>query len=237
MKNIISELFTKKWFIEKQNIYCSHTNDYFFIEEYNHEEIYNFFESEKTKKSIGNLLKLSNNTSDFPEIAKNTTYIILCKYEDFQKDFENLQKIIMDIEEDEYFFKKNIILYDQKAKDDLEAKIQEKENKWKLENILNELFSNLHFWELRKTINTDSYHFLLCQLFIKIPFLEINITNNEIYNLQEKIESTLKSKNMLDFTNNCIVKFKNDYDNLEENIDKYMEDFTDIDNFIDQFNI
>jgi hypothetical protein len=42
---------------------------------------------------------------------------------------------------------------------------------------------------------------------------------------------------MLDFTNNCIVKFKNDYDNLEENIDKYMEDFTDIDNFIDQFNI
>jgi hypothetical protein len=35
----------------------------------------------------------------------------------------------MDIEEDEYFFKKNIILYDQKAKDDLEAKIQEKENK------------------------------------------------------------------------------------------------------------
>ena len=58
MKNIISELFTEKWFIEKQNIYCSHTNDYFFIEEYNHEEIYNFFESEKTKKSIGNLLKL-----------------------------------------------------------------------------------------------------------------------------------------------------------------------------------
>jgi hypothetical protein len=61
------------------------------------------------------LIKIFNKKKkDLNEIEKNTSLIILLKVENLKKDFEELKNQIMRIEEDEYFFRKYIIIYNDK---------------------------------------------------------------------------------------------------------------------------
>jgi len=99
---------------EKIDFYYKENQDFFIVEDFSKDELNNFFKDKKTNSLVNLLDNLKNDDSKniFKDIEKNTSLIILLKVEKIKKDFEDLKNQIMKIEEDEYFFRKYIIVYD-----------------------------------------------------------------------------------------------------------------------------
>lgn len=101
---------------------------------------------------------------------KNVSLLILHKVE----DFDNNQSLVLEIEENPYLFKKQVILYREIERENLNRAIEAEENTIKdfIENkILNEAIFKIH----KENINNNDYESLLYRLAHKIPFIKLNI--------------------------------------------------------------
>ena len=101
---------------------------------------------------------------------KNVNLLVLHKVE----NFDNIQSSVLNIEEDPYLFKKQIILYKDTERENLHRAIEAEENTIKdfIENkILNEAIFKIH----KENINNNDYESLLYRLAHKIPFIKLNI--------------------------------------------------------------
>ncbi len=101
---------------------------------------------------------------------KNVNLLVLHKVE----NFDNIQSSVLNIEEDPYLFKKQIILYKDTERENLNRAIEAEENTIKdfIENkILNEAIFKIH----KENINNNDYESLLYRLAHKIPFIKLNI--------------------------------------------------------------
>lgn len=111
--------------------------------------------------------------------AKNTT-LVLCvnSTEDIKK-----HDIISSLEEDKYLFKKNIIFYSEPETTELQDLFSEDYTPEKANNILQTtgLFENLKS-------NKNSGYALLTRLFIKLPFLHLEMQHVDLENLSELIK-------------------------------------------------
>lgn len=117
--------------------------------------------------------------------AKNTT-LILCI-----NSTEGIEKhdIISSLEEDKYLFKKNIIFYSELEITELQELFGEDYTAEKANNILQAtgLFENLKS-------NKNSGYSLLTRLFIKLPFLYLEMKHVDLENLSEIIEEEAQEK-------------------------------------------
>lgn len=217
MKKYLRDIFLNSGFKNNENdekidFYFKENQEYFLIEYFSIEELNNFKKDKKTNKLVNFIDYLKKNDSDnkFDDIEKNTSLIIFLKVDDLKVDFDKIKNQVMKIEEDEYFFRKYIIVYDEKWEKAIK----------KIKSI-DELNKELSWWinleKFRENNHWNSKWFLIIQLFAKLPFLELMVEPLNLENLLDEINKKTKAEN-LDELNKIILN-----QNLEENFFSNLE--------------
>src|SRR5699024_8188652 len=82
--------------------------EYYFTAKYSQEEFLNFFEADKSNNIIEQFDKFKSKDSN---IKKNTSLIIYLEVDNIENFYIQNKGLIFKIEEDEYFFRKYVIIY------------------------------------------------------------------------------------------------------------------------------
>lgn len=190
IQQIINKIFEESTFEKKERYYSKGNNQFYLTLILNETE----FQSIENKNSIEDiqsykaLLKCFNElvqSGTSTSIEKNTSLLIFVKCESINALEVYKQQILL-LEEDQYFFKKYVILYTENAINsintdailsDLESKLSSDEH---YENYYNKGFIT----------ELEEYLFVL-QLFIKIPFITLPDSDIEFKTLETKITEDL----------------------------------------------
>ena len=200
----------------------SQNSEYFILSQYSPNELNNFFEDDKTSQVIKEFERVSL-VVEHENIKKNTSMFILVEVDDLKEIFEDekVQRSILLIEEDYYYFRKFIILYTRNGLLDL----RDKETN---EMLYTYLESNIDAFE-DDMFFSESY-FMAMEIGVKLPFF-ILPKRNDIY---QSIENQYQDdKEELD---NRLLDF---YTKVTgENLSKSLKDIsTDDDNISDLLQI
>lgn len=143
----------------------SQNSEYFIVSQYSQEELYNFFDDGKTSQVIKEFERLSVK-SEHENIKKNTSLFILVEVDELKGAFEDekIQKSILLIEEDYYYFRKFVLLYTQDGLSDLRDKAAN-------EALYNYLESHIDDFEEDMFFN-ESY-FMAMEIGVKLPFFTL----------------------------------------------------------------
>lgn len=176
MKNIIVNLLKHNHFDCVDTDFNLYTNqlksEYFIVSQYSQEELHDFFENDKTSQIIDKFERQSK-ISEHENIKKNTSLFILVEVDNLKEAFEDdkIQKSILLIEEDYYYFRKFIILYTRNGLLDL----RDKETN---EILYTYLESNIDAFE-DDMFFSESY-FMAMEIGVKLPFFTLP-KRNDIY--------------------------------------------------------
>jgi hypothetical protein len=170
-----------------------------------------------------NLIKVLENQANYFEEAKkminnewfdkNVNLLILHRVE----SFENFQSLVLEIEEDPYLFKKQIILYNDSEVEKLNQALEQQQQNIK-GFIENKILEEEVFKKHKEHINNNDYESLLYRLVHKIPLVNLNIVQENgldalTDNNRQKIES-----GSFGSLNNLIDQnfFNRDVENIDE---------------------
>ena len=220
MKNIIVNLLKHNHFDCVDTDFNLYTNqlksEYFIVSQYSQEELHDFFENDKTSQIIDKFERQSK-ISEHENIKKNTSLFILVEVDNLKEAFEDdkIQKSILLIEEDYYYFRKFIILYTRNGLLDL----RDKETN---EILYTYLESNIDAFE-DDMFFSESY-FMAMEIGVKLPFFTLP-KRNDIY---QSIESQYQDdKDELD---NRLLDFYTK--NTDEKLSKSLKDISTDDQII-----
>ncbi|MGV8906437.1 MAG: ABC-three component system middle component 1 [Acetobacterium sp.] len=174
--------------------------EYYITVHYLENEIENFFESD----DIIDFFKELNDEKI--GIEKNTSLIICVEVENIETFFSSFRNMIFKIEEDQYFFRKYIIVYSKKSiiKIDYNKNIEEQMNKI--------VKKDRKMDEYQKEYFKDEEFFVSMQLFIKLPFLKFSVDQKEYIQLDTEIENNINiNKKILGFDELYKEKGPDDY--------------------------
>lgn len=196
MNEIIETIFKQEEYLLKrfndELTYYSYQDAAFYflleLEENDFENIlrYTDFENLQKYKKFKKNFDLVEKEVEANTVERNSSLIILVRCNSISA-LEKYKHQILLLEEDEFFFKKYVILYSEKAiqglkvNDDFLSTIQQKvqdKNQFKLyakKGLLEELEEYL----------------LILQLYIKLPFLKLTFDGDSFQSLQSKIVSDL----------------------------------------------
>lgn len=168
-------------------------SEYFILSQYSPNELHNFFDDDKTSQVIKEFERLSVK-SEHENIKKNTSLFILVEVDDLKAVFEDekVQRTILLIEEDYYYFRKLIILYTRDGLLDL----RDKETN---EMLYTYLDSNIDAFE-EDMFFSESY-FMAMEIGVKLPFFTLP-KRNDIY---QSIENQYQDDN--DELDNRLLNF------------------------------
>lgn len=231
MIKFLEKIFTTDDFVNKFNehkndkidFYYKQNQEYFIVSEYDIDDINDFFRCERTSSIVWFLDNFKKENPEFEWIDKDTSLIITLKVPYLQQDFESLKNQIMKIEEDEYFFRKYIIIYDKEWEKGIE-------NINTIEKLNNEL-RWIDLKQFRENNFTNSKWYLIAQLFIKLPFLEIKTQWERLKKLSEIIDNRIASENLTQLNRlildhkSLTLKNKNENKNTQEDIQKVVDIF------------
>lgn len=181
MKNIIVNLLKNNHFDCIDTNFNLYTNqlksEYFIVSQYSQEELHDFFENDKTSQIIDKFERQSK-ISEHENIKKNTSLFILVEVDNLKEAFEDdkIQKSILLIEEDYYYFRKLVLLYTSNGVSDLQDKSTNDALYSYLESSINTFEDNMFF--------SDSY-FMAMEVGVKLPFFTLP-ERNDIYQSIEK---------------------------------------------------
>lgn len=166
-------------------------------------------ESEVYRKLFG----LLESREDYgPHFKKNMVLMISLNVKDFSHEIvghlnESLRLKFYQIEENPYFFQKHIIAYTDKQVVEFTSKwpMQEDPDFW-IENLETIAASADDGWfpTFKAEIVKPTAHKLLTNLFMKLPFLTLNIVPGELADLSKGIEGHLQNENLLDLRDACL---------------------------------
>ena len=169
-------------------------NEFFLIQEYDREDFksssaggLDFFTCEQTNKLISYF-----ETFEDAKIKKNTSLFIVIKVDEMEQSYKSLRNMIMKVEEDEYYFRKYVILYTEEGLSCLNS-----DTKYLLdyiqsaslegENLFDKFESNMFF---------DASYFIAMQLIIKLPFVSIPHSDNHFEIIENKIQSRIEMEGL-----------------------------------------
>ncbi len=220
MKNIIVNLLKHNHFDCVDTDFNLYTNqlksEYFIISQYSQEELHDFFENDKTSQIIDKFERQSK-ISEHENIKKNTSLFILVEVDNLKEAFEDdkIQKSILLIEEDYYYFRKFIILYTRNGLLDLRDKATNEALYNYLEFSIDAFEDDMFF--------SESY-FMAMEIGVKLPFFTLP-KRNDIY---QSIESQYQDdKDELD---NRLLDFYTK--NTDEKLSKSLKDISTDDQII-----
>lgn len=199
--------------LESQNIILArrgNVGDYFLLAEIQASEL-NFVNRDM---QTGLMLKLNSLLSDSGEndlqplsdvpvlkidnqFEKNTTLLLFMREID---GIDNMLTKITEVEEDEYFFKKQVVLLPSKLLDRLgNEELNFEVNKY-LQDCMN---SSRNFKQFMSKPNGDTDYSGCAQLFEKLPFLHLSVQSSESNSLQNMIDSEIdKNSEIYSVTSN-----------------------------------
>ena len=151
-------------------------------------------------------------------LKKNTTLLLFIHQTD---NIDNFYSTIIEIEEDEYFFKKQVVLLNANFLSELGSKITSSRS-FEITKYLQESMSDTeNFNSFIKQPNIDTNYAGCAQLFEKLPFLHLNISSSEPDSLQNTISNIILSQ-----TNKytLMTTSKQDDDYASQYIDKELSD-------------
>lgn len=226
MRDIVIKFLQNNHFNQLDTDFDFYTNsqksEYFIVSQYSPDELNNFFDDDKTSQVIKEFERVSLKP-EHENIKKNTSMFILVEVDDLKEVFEDekVQRSILLIEEDYYYFRKFIILYTRNGLLDL----RDKETN---EILYTYLESNIDAFE-DDMFFSESY-FMAMEIGVKLPFFTLP-KRNDIY---QSIESQYQDdKDELD---NRLLDFYTK--NTDEKLSKSLKDIsTDDDNISDLLQI
>ena len=203
MRDIVIKFLQNNHFNQLDTEFDFYTNsqnsEYFIVSQYSSNELHNFFDDDKTSQVIKEFERLSLK-SEHENIKKNTSLFILVEVDDLKEAFEDekLQRSILLIEEDYYYFRKFILLYTRNGMSDLQDKTTN-------ETLFKYLDSNIDAFE-EDMYFSESY-FMAMEIGVKLPFFTLP-KRNDIY---KSIEN----------------QYQNDKDNLDNRLLEFYSKVTD----------
>ncbi len=147
-------------------------------------------------------IEAKEGVQNVPSFDKNASLLLLHKIPD-DADFTEYKKQIIEIEEDPYHFKKQVLLYNETAKDELETQLL-------LDGFKETLSNQDTFKKYKEEYSELSWQALLYRTAQKLPFIEIIVEKNKnLASLFQSNQSAIKSKNLEDFHNHFTDAFNN----------------------------
>ena len=222
MRDIVIKFLQNNHFNQLDTEFDFYTNsqnsEYFIVSQYSSNELHNFFDDDKTSQVIKEFERLSLK-SEHENIKKNTSLFILVEVDDLKEAFEDekLQRSILLIEEDYYYFRKLILLYTQNGLSDL----RDKETNEMLYTYLN---ANIDIFEMDMFFS-ESY-FIAMEIGVKLPFFTLP-KRNDIY---KSIEN--QYQNDKDKLDNRILEFYSKV--TDEKLSKSLKDISTDDKIISE---
>lgn len=191
MRDIVIKFLQNNHFNQLDTDFDFYTNsqysEYFIVSEYSPNELHNFFDDDKTSQVIKEFERLSVK-SEHENIKKNTSLFILVEVDNLKEAFEDekIQRSILLIEEDYYYFRKFVLLYTQNGLSDLRDKTTNEALYSYLESNIDAFEEDMFFSEL---------YFMAMEIGVKLPFFTLP-KRNDIY---QSIENQYQdSKDELD---------------------------------------
>jgi RecA-family ATPase len=147
-------------------------------------------------------------------VKNNTTHLVFYLTENENNNF------VYALEEDEYYFKKNVITLNYREISDFEEHFKNSNYNAYKEFLENTVDSHNLFEIYKKDGNKDFYSMIL-KLYIKIPslYLSKSVSSNELQTLKDLIEKKLIEEELFGFTNQ-----------LNKDIDKYLQSGKELEN-------
>lgn len=176
MKDLIIKFLENNQFNKLDTVFDFYTNslksEYFIVSQYSPDELNNFFDDDKTSQVIKEFERLSVE-SEYENIKKNTSLFILVEVANLKDAFEDekIQKSILLVEEDYYYFRKFVLLYTQDGLPELQDKCNNEALYIYLESNMNAFEDDMFF--------NESY-FMAMEIGVKLPFFTIP-ERNDIY--------------------------------------------------------
>ena len=222
MRDIVIKFLQNNHFNQLDTEFDFYTNsqnsEYFIVSQYSSNELHNFFDDDKTSQVIKEFERLSLK-SEHENIKKNTSLFILVEVDNLKEAFEDekLQRSILLIEEDYYYFRKFILLYTQNGLSDL----RDKETNEMLYTYLN---ANINIFEIDMFFS-ESY-FIAMEIGVKLPFFTLP-KRKDIY---KSIEN--QYQNDKDKLDNRILEFYSKV--TDEKLSKSLKDISTDDKIISE---
>lgn len=153
---------------------------------------------------------------------RNSTLIIFVR-SDNEIVSDNTLKTIMEIEEDPYLFKKQIVFLNKQEVKSLKEDLLKTDS---IENKCREIIENIDAFlkfknELKNNkIQRSALYSLVTKLYEKLPFLTLDVVKKDYQNLSEEINKVLKESNVLDLKNTLLSSDFNLESYIEEQLRK-----------------
>ena len=181
-----------------QNISDSHQSYYLvhfivaeqlknYLDDSDFEDPYHLFEEQK---------KIS------ADVEKNTSLLVISLSVNIESDYSLYKNAILQIEEDEYWFKKYVLLYTNES-------ISNFDKETILEDLNTCILNNSLFTSFKDALYTNAEYFVAMQIFLKFPFLNVPISLNEQYLSIESILQNNLSEYQLSTLNSLISESEN----------------------------
>lgn len=220
MINIISGLFKLSEFVvDEKNSFASNNEKHIFYVYKSYNNINEF--RENLVQDQDDLYDYISQLENANEIKKNTSFIILIKLKE-KNEKDIIQKEILDLEEDKYFFKKYVITYLSDEVESFYKKLEEYDN---VMNFLEKSLNNAEKFEEFKVNNDISYYSLILKLYIKIPHLSCGdiFGQKEMISLKDNIIDEIekmkdKDDTILDYHKKIMSLQEKDMDSYIENM-------------------
>ncbi|MBY6789567.1 hypothetical protein HYH43_08970 [Clostridium botulinum] len=220
MINIISDLFKLSEFaVDEKNSFASNNEKHIFYVYKSYNNINEFIEN--LVQDQDDLYDYISQLENGNEIKKNTSFIILIKLKE-KNEKDIIQKEILDLEEDKYFFKKYVITYLSDEVESFYKKLEEYDN---VMNFFKKSLNNAEKFEEFKVNNDISYYSLILKLYIKIPHLSCGdiFGQKEMISLKDNIIDEIekmkdKDDTILDYHKKIISLQEKDMDSYIENM-------------------
>lgn len=193
MESIIKQLLNESSYVEKTGGITFYSNDdksFFFIVNISEEDFTSLKSKDLIKenqqyKAVIDGFKEIINSGDQITVEKNSSLIVLVKCSSIEA-IGDLQQQILLFEEDQYFFKKYVILYTDASINELNTTPLIPQLRTKINDKT--IFSRF----AREGYQSEIAEYLVVmQLFIKLPFLNLDHGTEGFTSLNQKITSVL----------------------------------------------
>lgn len=135
------------------------------------------------------------------DIDKNTSLLICVEFDDYLTDCQRYKNIMLQIEEDEYAYKKYLLPFTAKALDMFSTDNPVFEQ-------LNDLVADdTRFSQFSRNIYAEEAYFFAVQTFLKLPFLNLVISRDKQFVTIEQLLSRKISATELNFMNGNLIVY------------------------------
>lgn len=216
MKKILKDIFRENKFesIKETNeftFFQKENQEYFFTANYKENELESFFVSAKTDNMI-NIQSELNETHE--DINKNTSLIIYVKTNSLEEFFAKNKAIIYKIEEDEYYFRKYVIVYTENSIKEI------KSSEFIGDKIKEVLLEAGRIDKFEETYYKDEEFYLVMQLYIKLSFLIYEIEDKPFIPITQKIMKKITEENLYNQYQSIMAWLNQESLNLNDEAEK-----------------